>query len=423
MKKILLTPQFVIMAAVACGLLAFFGGFIHPAEALAGIGMMPFAIGHTATDIAELLQKQGDAFEEFQAKNSARMRNIETELGNIVKKANRPGASLSAFDSSEDKEHKQAFMDYMRTGREADLERKSMATNADPDGGYLVPRQIDSEITKVLRELSPMRQIARVAQVESGDFSMLHSVGGTGYSWVGEEASRPQTGTPRFNEIKPVIGEIYAMPPITQKLLDDSGFDLETWLMDELSEVFAAGEGAAFITGDGINKPRGIITNSIASTADGTRSETALQYVASGAAGAFAGSNPADKLVHLVHSLKPRYRKGASWLLNTNSLEQVRTLKDGQGNYIWRAGVEAGQPDALLGYPVFEDENMPDIAADSLSIAFGNFQRGYTIVDRNTTMLRDPFTAKPYVLFYTTKRVGGAMRDFRAIKLMKFAAS
>lgn len=422
MKNLFLTPQFAIVALVACSLLAIFGGFIHPTEALAGLGMLPLAVGHTS-EIKELLEKQGRAFEEFKAQNSGRLKTLETELGNFVKKANRPGAGFSGFNSGEDQEHKQAFLGYMRTGREADLESKSMATNDDPNGGYLVPQQIDNEISKVLRELSPMRQIARVVQVESGDFSMLHSVGGTGYSWVGETENRPQTGTPRFNEIKPVIGEIYAMPPITQKLLDDAGFDIETWLLDELSEVFAAGEGTAFVSGNGINKPRGIITYDIAPTADGTRGETDLQYVASGAAGAFAGSNPADKLVTLVHSLKPRYRKGASWLLNTNSLEQVRTLKDGQGNYIWRAGVEAGQPDALLGYPVFEDENMPDIAANSLSIAFGNFQRGYTVVDRNTTMLRDPFTAKPYVLFYTTKRVGGAVRDYRAIKLMKFAAS
>jgi HK97 family phage major capsid protein len=376
------------------------------------------------SEIKHLLEEQNAAFSEFKTRYDERMKNMESAFTDLAKKANRPGAGSFSSDPG-DQEHKNAFLSYLRTGRDTELKRESkgMEIGSDPDGGYLVPKFIDTEISKALAELSPMREICRVVKVESGDFSMLHSAGGTGYAWVGETEERPKTATPRLMEIKPPIGEIYAMPPVTQRLLDDAGFDLEGWLIDELTEVFGAGEGAAFTAGNGINKPRGFLTYDIENTADGTRADTALQYVASGASGAFASTNPSDKLISLVHSLKPRYRKEASWVMNTNTLEQIRAMKNTTGDYIWRAGLEAGQPDTLLGYPVYEDENMPDVSANSLSIAFGNFMRGYTIVDRNSSMLRDPFTAKPHVLFYTTRRVGGAVRDFRAIKLMKFAAS
>ncbi|SET67854.1 phage major capsid protein, HK97 family [Nitrosospira multiformis] len=374
-------------------------------------------------EIKEILEKQGEAFAEFKNAQNERIKNLESALNEFAKKANRPGAGFHGGEDPEEREHKQAFLGYLRSGRERGLEAKAMATNNDPNGGFLVPIQIDGTISKALRDLSPMRQLARVVKIESGEYSMLHSVGGTTYSWVGETQSRPKTEGPKFIELKPAMGEVYASPAVTQRLLDDNNFDLENWLINELAEAFGEGEGQSFIVGDGINKPRGILTYDTASTADGVRAESALQYVASGAAGAFAASNPSDKLIKLVHSLKPRYRINAAWTMNTNTLELVRTFKNANDDYIWKEGLEAGQPSTLLGYPVHEDENMPDVSANSLSIAFGDFQRAYTIVDRNTSMLRDPFTAKPHVLFYSTKRVGGGMRDFRAIKLMKFAAS
>lgn len=372
-------------------------------------------------EIKDLVNDQGRVFSEFKRANDERFKTLEKEFAEVYIKANRPSVNFNDGGSdSAAMEHKQAFLGYMRSGRES----KGMATDDGPNGGWLVPKQIDSVISKALRDLSPMRQLARVVKIETGDYSMLHSVGGTSYAWVGERQSRPQTDGPKFIELKPAMGEVYASPAVTQRLLDDNNFDLENWLINELAEAFGEGEGESFIVGDGINKPRGILTYDTASTADGVRAESALQYVASGAAGAFAASNPSDKLIKLVHSLKPRYRINAHWTMNTNTLEQIRTFKTTTGEYIWKQGLEAGKPDTLLGYPVHEDENMPDIAANSLSIiAFGDFQRGYTIVDRNTAMLRDPFTAKPHVLFYTTKRVGAGMRDFRAIKLMKFAAS
>jgi len=321
-------------------------------------------------------------------------------------------------------EVRKAFLDYVRTGRESLLVQKSLNASADPEGGYLVPPEVDSVLTKTLRDLSPLRQLARVVNVSSGDFSMLHSTLGTGATWVGEKTSRPETTAPAFQKITPVVAEIYAMPLVTQQLLDDNAFDLENWLIAELSESFAAAEGAAFATGGGLDRPRGFLTYDIASTGDGTRADTAVQYVASGGAGAFASSNPSDKLISLVHALRPAYRRGAAWLMSTSTLEQIRTFKlASTGDYIWKPGLESGTPPTLLGFPIYEDPNMPEIAANSLSIAFGNWQRAYTIVDRSTSLLRDPYSAKPYVAIYCTKRVGGCIRDTKALKLMKFATS
>lgn len=379
------------------------------------------------SEIKRLVVEQNDALGEYHKKTEDRFNAIERDFSNALLKLNRPdmGGDSKGF-SGADAEYKSAFMGWMRSGREADLQTKSMSAGSDPDGGYLVPRQLDSLLTKVLREMSPMRSLARVVQADSGDYSMIHSVGGTAYGWAGETEVPGDTDGPQFQHIRPVIGTIYAQPAITQNLLEDNAFDLENWLLEELSEALGEGEGTAFITGNGVNKPTGILTYGTTNEVDGTRADTKLQYVASGASGAFAATAPADKLLKLVHSLKPRYRAGAAWMMNTNTLEAVRGMKTTTGDYIWKLPDQAQQIGAtgtLLGYPVYECEQMPDIAADSLSIAFGNFQRGYTIVDRSTRLVRDPYTMKPYVRFYTTRRVGGAVRDTRAIKLMKFSAS
>lgn len=387
-------------------------------------------------EIKSMIEEQGRILEEAHKRTADRLnaldsdyRKLSNDVADQMLKLQRPammgGGEAMGF-SADDREYKTAFLGWMRSGREADLQTKSMSAGSDPDGGFLIPRQLDSLLTKALREMSPMRQLARVVPCDSGDFSMVHSVGGTTYGWSGETDEPSETDGPGFQLIKPEIGTLYAQPALTQNLLEDNAFDLENWLLEELSEALGEGEGAAFITGNGVNKPTGILTYSTTNEADGTRADTKLQYVASGASGAFAASAPADKLVKLVHSLKPRYRAGAAWLLNTNTLEQVRTMKTTTGDYLWKMTDQAQQIGAtgtLLGYPVYEDENMPDIAADSLSIAFGNFQRGYTIVDRSTRLLRDPYTKKPFTKFFTTRRVGGVVRDTRAIKLMKFSAS
>lgn len=370
-------------------------------------------------EITRMIVDQGERAKSFFDRTEDRIKALER--GDMVR--NRPGAGGDSSFSADDLEHKKAFLGWMRSGRDSDLQQKAMSTISGPDGGYLIPAQLDAQLSKVLRELSPMRQIARVVKADSGDFSMLHSVGGTGYSWVGETSARPATATPNFQKISPVIGEVYSNPGLTQTLLDDAGFDLEDWLITELSEAFDAGESDAFVNGNGINKPRGFLTYDIANTADGTRADDAIQYVASGGAGAFAVDSPADYLFTLVHSLKPRYRKGAAWLMNTSTVTEIRKMQGFGQPYLWQESIAPGMPSTLMGFPVLEDENMPAIAANSLSIAFGNFATAYTIVDRSTLMLRDPFTNKPYVHFYSSRRVGGAVRDTRAIKLMKFAVS
>ncbi len=443
MKTLFQNPKLLMLGLVALMALAMLAGY-QPAHAelmLAGVGGLPMVMGHTErleagqAEFKRLLLANLDSVEEFKTKYDSRLDTLSDEVHEVAKavadnllKLQRPdmGGGDSAGFSSEDRQHKQAFVGWLRSGREADLQTKSMSATSDPEGGYAVPRQLDSLLTKVLREINPMRQLARVVQAESGDFSMVHSIGGTAYDWVGEIAPIGDTDAPQFQLIKPTIGILYAQPAITQTLLEDASFDLENWLLEELAEAFGEGEGTAFITGNGVNKPTGLLTYDTTNQADGVRDANKLQYVASGASGGWAAVAPGDKLVSLVHALKPRYRAGAAWLMNSNTLAEVRQFKTSSGDYLWKIPNEAQQIGAtgtLLGFPVHTCEDMPDIAASSLSIAFGNFQAGYTIVDRSSRMIRDALTLKPYVRYYTTRRVGGAVRDTRAIKLMKFSAS
>ncbi len=318
---------------------------------------------------------------------------------------------------------KSAFVDgYLRRGSEVEL--KSFSGVAAADGGYAVPKEIDEIIDATLKGISPIRAIANVVRVGSAGYRKLVTQNGVTSGWASETATRPETATPTFNEIVPSFGELYANPAATQAMLDDAAFDVEGWLAGEIATEFAKAEGAAFVNGNGTNKPRGFLQAPTAVTGDATRPFGTLQYVASGAAGAFVASNPQDKLVELMHALRAPYRQGASWVMNASTLATIRKFKTTDGAFIWQPGMAAGQPDTLLGYPVVEAEDMPDIAANSLSIAFGNFKAGYLIAERTeTNILRDPYSNKPYVHFYATKRLGGAVTNSEAIKLMKFAAS
>jgi HK97 family phage major capsid protein len=226
-----------------------------------------------------------------------------------------------------------------------------------------------------------------------------------------------------FNEILPTFGDLYANPAASQAMLDDAQFDVESWLASEIAAEFAKAEGSAFVAGNGVDKPTGFLTAPTSDDEDGVRPFGTLQYVPSGAAGAFAAGDAEDQLVDLVHALRAPYRQGAVWVMNSATLATIRKFKTADGAFLWQAGLGAGQPDTLLGYPV-EAEEMPDIAAGSLSIAFGNFKAGYLIAERaETSILRDPYSNKPYVHFYATKRVGGAVSNSEAIKLMKFSAA
>ena len=318
---------------------------------------------------------------------------------------------------------KAAFVDgYLRRGSEVELKSFSGAVAA--DGGYAVPKEIDAVIDAALKGISPIRSIANVVRVGSAGYRKLVTQNGVTSGWASETATRPETATPTFNEIVPSFGELYANPAATQAMLDDSAFDVEGWLASEIATEFAKAEGAAFVNGNGTNKPRGFLQAPTATTSDATRPFGTLQYIASGAAGAFVAANPQDRLVELVHAVRAPYRQGASWVMNASTLATIRKFKTSDGAFIWQPGLSAGQPDTLLGYPVVEAEDMPDIAANSLSIAFGNFKAGYLIAERTeTNILRDPYSNKPYVHFYATKRLGGAVTNSEAIKVMKFALS
>jgi HK97 family phage major capsid protein len=321
------------------------------------------------------------------------------------------------------KAEKSPFVEsYLRKGLEVGVELKALQGTSDAAGGYAVPEEIDAAIDRTLTAISPIRAIANVVKVGSAGYRKLVTTGGTPSGWVSEVAARPETDTPGFTEIAPPFGELYANPAASQAMLDDAAFDVEAWLAQEIATEFARAEGAAFVAGSGVNRPKGFLAAPTAATADGVRPFGTLQFVTSGAAGGFVATNPQDRLIDLVQALRPPYRQGAVFVMNSATAARIRKFKTADGAFLWQPGLTAGQPDTLLGYPVVEAEDMPDVAADSLSIAFGNFKAGYLIAERaETQILRDPYTHKPFVHFYATKRIGGQVSNSEAIKLMKFA--
>ena len=318
-----------------------------------------------------------------------------------------------------------AFVDrYLRRGQEAGLELKSLSGATGASGGYAVPREIDALIDTTLKAISPIRAIANVVRTGTAGYRKLVTSGGTPSGWASETGARAETATPTFNEIAPPWGELYANPAASQAMLDDAAFDVEGWLAGEIAHEFAKAEGAAFVNGTGTNQPKGFLTYATSSAADATRAFGTLQYLATGAAGAFQSGSPQDVLIDLVQSLKAPYRQGAAFVMNSATLSRIRKFKTADGAFLWQPAMAEGAPTTLLGYPVIEAADMPDIAGDSLSIAFGNFGRGYVIAERNeTSILRDPYSNKPFVHFYAVKRLGGAVVNSEAIKLLKFAAS
>jgi HK97 family phage major capsid protein len=322
-----------------------------------------------------------------------------------------------------DPEHKSAWGAYLRKGEDSGLARldlKALTQGTENQGGYVAPPELDRLIEARLMAASPMRQIATVRQTSAQVFRKPVSLGAQS-AWAAETGSRAETTAPTLSLLQFPAAELYAMPAATQTLLDDAYADIDEWLADEVEASFAAQESAAFVSGDGSNKPRGFLDYDM--IAEASHAWDKIGFILSGGAGAFAASNPADKLIDLVYALKSQFRANARFVMNRRTVSAVRKLKDTEGNYLWRPG-GAGEAASLLGYQVTEIEDMPDIAADAFAIAFGDFRRGYLIVDRQgARVLRDPYSAKPYVLFYTTKRVGGGVQNFDAIKVMKFAAS
>lgn len=370
---------------------------------------------------ADALEESFDAV--LQAEKIAQLEADMAALKGQVVASQRP--ALDGVKGNADNPQRTAFVErYLRKGLEAGVELKSFSGASGPEGGYAVPREIDAAIDATLKGISPIRAIANVVQTGSAGYRKLVTSGGAPSGWASETGARAETGTPTFHEIVPSSGELFANPAASQAMLDDALFDVESWLAGEIAMEFAKAEGAAFVNGTGVNQPKGFLTGAVTDEADGVRAFGSLQYVASGAAGAFAASSPEDKLIDLVQALRAPYRQGAAFVMNSATLARIRKFKTSDGAFLWQPGLAVGQPDTLLGYPVVEAEDMPDIAADSLSIAFGNFKAGYVIAERSaTSILRDPFTNKPFVHFYAVKRVGGAVANSEAIKLMKFSAS
>lgn len=341
------------------------------------------------------------------------------EAGGVPGVIDRPMISGASPDAGA----KSAFVEgYLRRGSDGGLKSVSAVTGG--DGGFALPREIDDVIDATLKSISPIRSIANVVRVGSAGYRKLVTQNGVASGWAAENAIRPETATPQFNEIVPPMGDLYANPSASQAMLDDAAFDVEGWLAGEIATEFAKAEGSAFVNGNGVNKPKGFLTFPTLAVADATRAFGTLQHVASGAASDFIATNPQDRLVDLVQALRAPYRQGAVWVMNSATLARIRKFKTSDGAFIWQPSLAAGTGNTLLGYPVIESEDMPDIAANSLSIAFGNFTAGYLIAERSeTSILRDPFTNKPFVNFYATKRIGGTVSNSEAIKLMKFAVS
>lgn len=359
----------------------------------------------------------------YQAEITKRIEKQEEKMTQMERKtlsAARPVLAATDYAAP----HQKAFDAYLRSGeddglRGLELESKSMSTAVNGDGGYLVDPQMSETIKSVLHSGASIRSIATVVNVEATSYDVLIDTTDVGAGWATEAGPTAETGTPTIDRITIPLHELSALPKASQRLLDDAAFDIESWLAGRIAEKFARAEAAAFITGDGIDKPTGFLTKTIVDNAVWSWGE--IGYVPTGSDGALGNG---DSIIDLVYALGAEYRANGTFVMNSKTAGEVRKLKDADGRFLWSDGLAAGEPARLLGYPVVIAEDMPDIASGSDSIAFGDFGAGYTVAERpDLRVLRDPFSAKPNVLFYATKRVGGDVSDFAAIKVLRFAAS
>ena len=406
------------------------------------------------TQIEELKKGQKDPLvEEKLTKLGTRLDELQAQKDELEKKFNRP--RLEGNESAEElkalaqfnrevkalahqkgtpqpadatlddfKAYKGAFAAVLRKDSRqlTDAERKAMSVGTDAEGGYLVPADMSGRIVSKLYDLSPIRGIADVQVIGSDRLEGIEDTDEASAGWVGELGTRSDTTTPRVGKYEIVAGEMYAQPKASQRLLDDSSVDIEGWLSGKVTDKFARVEGAAFVNGDGVEKPRGFTAYTYVATGDATRAWGQLEMVKTGVNGNFAASNPADILFDLEAAFKPGYLAGANWTTRRSVIQLIRKFKDSTGQYLWQPGLSAGRPAQLIGYPIVMAEDMPALSANSVSLALGNFKVGYQIVDRlGIRVLRDPYTDKPYVKFYTTKRTGGAVVNFEAIKAVQFS--
>lgn len=425
----------------------------------------------TIASVAEAIDKIANAFEEYKRTNDERIEairkgagtadldsklsRIEKEIGQLEEqrsrlekletKLSRPNAGGGERGESPEAEaYKSAFLAWVRNP--ADPERRmalqqrakelkrvgdddfetrasQTVTSTGSAGGFALPEVIERQILRLALDISPIRQIATVRTVGSPDYKELVDIGGASFEWVGEADPRSQTNTPDLAEISPTFGMASAKPQASEESLDDLFFDIENWLISSAAEAIAKGEGAAFVSGDGVKKPTGFLAGPApVATADGSRAFGTLQYVASGQAAALPTS--ADVFLDLVYSLRARYRANARWVTSKAVLTALRKYKDSQGQYLWQPSMQAGQPATFMGYAITEAEDMPAVAANAFPLAFGDFKEGYLICDRvGMRITRDEITTPGFVKFYVRKRVGGKLRNTQAIKLLKIAAS
>lgn len=368
-----------------------------------------------------LLEKQGnaDGSGELQAKleklNNA-LTALEQKQADFEAKMNRPAKPQGA-QGAQDEAYTKSFEKFLRKGVIDDtLEAKSINTGTGSEGGYGVPSEMAKDVYQLLRDATPMRQVCKIIQVSTEEYSQLIGIHGAAAGWVGETSARPETTAPKFAQAKPVFGELYANPFATQKALDDLFFNVEAYIKNEIVDVFAEQENAAFTTGDGSSKPKGLFAQTQSNLPDATRPANQIQVLTT-------TSFKADDLIDLYTAVKTGYHANGRYMLNAQTLASIRKFKDDNKQYIWQPGINGSTSSTICGFPYTINPDVPSSAVGNLMLAFGDFKRAYTIVDRvGIRVTRDPYTNKPYVGFYTTKRVGGMFVDSQAVKFLKLTS-
>lgn len=396
------------------------------------------------TDINETMKELAVSFEEFKSANDARLKEVEQKgkadpltedkvnrindhISEVEAKMKKIEASLNrpakgAEQEEAKNEYKENFEAYVRKGKEFDVKATALTSGVDADGGYAAPQEVDRNVYDMLLENSPMRTVANVMRVSSGDFKKVVNVHGATAAWAAETGARTLQTVQSLAQVAFAPAELYTILSASQVLLEDAFFDVEAWIASEAAARFALTENAGFVSGTGTDQPKGITSYTTAATADASRAFGTLEHVVTGVAADLPATDTAiaDLLINTAYKLKAGHRAGAVWMMNKATLASVRKIKDSNNNYLWNPGLNGSTSSTLLGSLVVENEDMASVGANNLPIAYGNFKNGYQIVDRvGTTILRDPYSNKPYVDFYVRKRVDGRVIDSDAIKFIK----
>lgn len=373
----------------------------------------------TVSDVKEVAKELSDRFSAFEQKHTERYDAIEKELTPMLLERNRPAGGGGGFGGAGSLDGKSALRAYITKGDDSQLQKlqsKSMQTGIGEDGGFAVPVYLDKEVENLERSASALVRLARTVEAEGSVYKKIVNLGGSASGWAGETDARPETATPKIASVDIAIGELFANPKLTQRMVDDVMFDAEAYISGEIANEFSSQMATALFNGDGVNKPKGVLTYTITAEKDGVRAFGTLQAVKTATAAVITF----DDIKALKSSLNAQYRPGAAFVMNSETALALSLIKDLNGAYVWTSSTTEGQPDLLLGSPVEIDENAPDIATGAYPVLFGNFDRGYTIARRfGVRLLRDPYSSKPFINFYTTARVGGAVVNSDCIKLLE----